>query len=688
MPIEPTVLNREVEGAVLVFENNLGKPGKRLRSSVDLAYNYLCLESDDNLFCMNSGGRILWKYQIPGGIFDFKTSVEGKYVAVSSNSGGMFYLDNTGKLLWSFSLGRAIPAHEVSSDGSIVVATTIPPSGKGHTLCILSKAGQVLRHLSIPYEIVTMGLSFDGSVILVGDMNQNVAQYSKTGDRQWIYSIRAPVGEIRVSQSGLLIFALTSEIISISPSGTERWRIRLPEGPVSLIRTSHDGSVNVATGSGAIFRYDLKGKILWKHPMPARKANFLLSYRSFNIVLLFPNEIEYWDKYGFAISAFHLPAAEHTSEDCFAVSQDGRYIIYLDDIGVLRQVDVGKVLAQHLISASKIFMEELKRLGTVTPGAEENLQWAVESMNDGDVQYALSFGSQAYSSMESTLDSLPARRPAAAPEQAPGPATAAAAPLFEAPAAPRAAPEGRPANVEELYKKGLREIFSVKEEPSEIEWNLLGILREAFSISPEEHDALEEQVKSGLKAAQPPPVSRPQAPGYAPPSRQAAPGQVRQPPVTSGRPAAISSPQAAYAPPYRPSPAPSYVPPELAEPPAEAAAPSSSAPGPEIQLDEEYRPSAPEQAPNPEEVETFTVEPEGEKEAAQSPPPATPSAEPYRTSPIQRQEPVQPVAAEAPRTERPEPSPQPSPAAKPAETPANFSMDNYVSDILGKYLKK
>lgn len=689
MPIEPTVLNREVEGAVLVFENNLGKPGKRLRSSVDLAYNYLCLEGDDNLFCLNSGGRILWKYQIPGGIFDFKASVEGKYVAVSSNSGGMFYLENTGKLLWSFSLGRAIPSHEASPDGSIVVATTIPPSGKGHTLCILSKAGQVLRHLSIPYEIVTMGLSFDGSVILVGDLNQNVAQYSKTGDRQWIYSIRAPVQEIRVSQSGLLIFTLTSEVISISPSGTERWRIRLPEGPISLIKMSHDGSVNVATGSGTIFRYDLKGKILWKHPMPARKANFLLSYRSYNIVLLFQSGIEYWDKYGFAISTFHLPAAEHTSDDCFTVSQDGRYILYLDDLGTLRQVDVGKVLAQHLISASKIFMEELKRLGTVTPGAEENLQWAVESMNDGDVQYALSFGSQAYSSMESTLDSLPARRPAPASELAPAPAVAAAAPsLFETPAPARTAPEGRLANVTELYKKGLREIFSVKEEPSEIEWNLLGILREAFSISPEEHDAFEEEVKSGLKAAQPQPASRSQAPILAPPSRPATPGQVRPPPITPSRPVATSTSPPAYTPPARPSPAPSYVPRELAEPPAEASMPSSSSPTPEIQLDDDYRPSAPQEAPNPEDVETFTVEPEGEKEPAQSMPPAMPSAEPYRTSPIQRREPVQPVAAEAPRTERPEPSPQPSPASKPAETPANFSMDNYVSDILGKYLKK
>ncbi len=246
---EPTILNREVEGAVLVYENRLGKPGKRLRSSVDLAYNYLCLEGDDCLYCVSSAGRVLWKYQIPSGIFDFRVSLEGKYVAVSSNTGGMFYLDYTGKLLWSYSLGRAVPMHTVSPDGSIVVGTTIPPSGKGHTLCIISRAGQVLRHLSIPYEVVALGTSFDGSVVLTGDMNHNIAQYSKTGDRQWIYCIRAPIQDIVVSQSGLLIFALTSEVISISPSGTERWRLRLPEGPVASVRMSHDGSVNIACGS-------------------------------------------------------------------------------------------------------------------------------------------------------------------------------------------------------------------------------------------------------------------------------------------------------------------------------------------------------------------------------------------------------------------------------------------------------
>ena len=634
MPVEPTVLNRDLEGANLVFENNLGKPGKKLRSSVDLAYNYLSLEGDDNLYCVNASGRIMWKYQIPGGLYDFRTSVEGKFVAIASSSGGMFFLDNTGKLLWSYSLGRAIPSHEISPDGSIVVATTIPPSGKGHTLCILSRTGQVVRHISIPYEIVSMGLSFDGNVILVGDLNQNVAQYSRTGDRQWIYSIRAPVQEIRISQSGLLIFALTSEIISISPSGTERWRIRLPDGPVSLLRMSHDGSVNVACGSGTLFRYDLKGKILWKHPISARKANFLLSYRSFNIVIFLPAGIEYWDKYGFAISNFQLPGAEHTSEECFSISQDGRYILYLDDVGILRQVDVGKVLAQHLISASKIFLEELKRLGTVSPGAEENLQWAMESMNDGDVQYALSFGSQAYSSMETTLDSLPARK--GMPEQKMATAGTAqqtpAAVQFTSIASPRAVPGNAP----ELYKKGLREIFSVKDEPSEIEWNLLGVLREAFSMSPEEHDAFEEEVKGELRAAGKKPAT--------------------------GKPA-----------------------------------PSIPAESPEIHLDEMIKPPAEQPEGVIEEVETFTVEPEADKEGSHAQPPAA-NAQPYRpprverfepekSAPVEKPEPSTAPSLEAQPAPKPE-APQPATSPKPAEGQANFNMDNYVSDILSKYLKK
>ena len=619
MPVEPTVLNRDIEGAVLVFENNLGKPGKRLRSSVDLAFNYLSLEGDDNLYCLNASGRVMWKYQIPGGLYDFKCSLEGKYIAVASSSGGMFFLDNTGKLLWSYSLGRAIPSHDVSPDGSVVVATTIPPSGKGHTLCILSKSGQVVRHLSIPYEIVSMGLSFDGNLILVGDLNQNVAQYSRTGDRQWIYSIRAPVQEINISQSGLLIFALTSEIISISPSGTERWRIRLPDGPVSLLRMSHDGSVNIACGSGALFRYDLKGKILWKHPIPARKANFLLSYRSFNIVLFLPGGIEYWDKYGFAISTFQLPSAEHANEECFSISQDGRYILYLDDIGVLRQVDVGKVLAQHLISASKIFLEELKRLGTVSPGAEENLQWAMESMNDGDVQYALSFGSQAYSSMETTLDSLPARKGGPEPRSVPQavqpemPSTAAA--VANAPQ------RGIPQNASELYKKGLREIFSVKDEPSEIEWNLLGILREAFSISPEEHDRFEEAVKAELKAA-----------GKAP-----AAGASKTVPFT---------------------------------------VPES----PEIHLEDLAKAPAAAKEPDIEVVETFTVE--ADAIAVEKTEPAMPAVPPMAA--MEPAKAVLPEQQSAPLTA----APQPAAAPKPVEGQANFNMDNYVSDILSKYLKK
>jgi hypothetical protein len=650
VPAEPTVLNQEIEGAVLVYENNLGRAGKRLRSSVDLAYNYVCLEGDDNLYCLNAGGKILWKYQIPGGIFDFKTSIEGKYVGVASSSGGMFYLDNTGKLLWSYSLGRAIPIHEVSPDGSTVVATTIPPSGKGNTLCILTKAGQVLRHLSIPYEVLTLALSFDGSVILTGDLNQNIAQYAKTGDRQWIYNIRAPVHEVTVSQSGLLIFALTSEVISVSPSGTERWRIRLPEGPATLVRMSHDGSVNIACGAGSIIRYDLKGKILWKHPMPTRKMSFQLSYRSYNIVLPTPAGIEYWDKYGYAISSFQLPGADRTPEECMTVSQDGRYILYLDDIGVLRQMDIGRVLAQHLISASRIFMEELKRLGTVTPGAEENLQWAMESMNDGDVQYALSFGSQAYTSMEGTLDSLPTRKPTG---EAPKPAAPAPAVTPKPAETPPPDEEVVPSNAAELYKNGLREIFSVKDEPTEIEWALLTILREAFNITPEEHDAFEEEVKSALKAT------------TATQKKAAPPGQVRTVPISPT--ATRDVPSVSYAPPVKPVSPPSYVPKELEEEPEvfeeTPAVPAIEEPRPEPKPVLAYEPPRPERlsAPLP---------------APKIEPPSAPAPS------------YEPPKAEEPPAKPPEPAKSAEPA-KPAEPqPANFTMDSYVSDILGKYLKK
>jgi len=660
MPAEPTVVNKEMEGAVLVWENNLGKPGRKLRSSVDLAFNYVALEGDENVYCINSAGKVLWKYQIPAGISDIKSSLEGKYVAVSSNNGGMFYLDNTGKLLWSYSLGKSVPVQEVSPDGSTVVATTIPPSGKGNTLCILSKAGQVLRHLSTPYEVKTVGLSFDGNVIITGDANHNVAQYTKTGDRQWLYSIHAPIGEVKVSQSGLLIFARTSDIVSISPSGTERWKVKIPDGPVSSIKMSQDGSVGMACGSGAVIRYDLKGKILWKHPMPGGRRTFALSYRSYNIVFLASGGMEFWDKYGYAISSFPLPNADQTSEDCMATSTDGRYLIALDQTGVIRQMDVGKVLARHLIEAGKIFMDELKRLGTITPGSEENLQWAIESMNDGDVQNALIFGTQAYTGMEATLDSMPTRKP----ETAPAAAASAAAQQTG-----MAGPAMAPARAAELYKKGLKEIFSVKEEPSEIEWNLLTILREAFSITPEQHDRFEEEVKGSLKAA----PAAPSAPSIAPRTTSVPDFMPVEPgPKTTSVPDFMSSvePKTTSVPdftPVEPSPNTTSVP--------------------------DFMPSV---EPRTTSVPDFTPEEPGPKTTS-VPDFSRPSVEPAPTPPFDTPAPAPP--APSPPTVEPAPGAPapPIPASKPPETvpaqpaqaPAgNFSMDSYVSDILGKYLKK
>ncbi len=373
--------------------------------------------------------------------------------------------------------------------------------------------------------------------------------------------------------------------------------------------------------------------------MPTRKTSFQLSYRSYNIVLPTSSGIEYWDKYGYAISPFQLPGAERTTEDCITVSQDGRVILYLDDTGVLRQMDVGKVLAQHLISASRIFMEELKRLGTVTPGAEENLQWAMESMNDGDVQYALSFGSQAYSSMEGTLDSLPTRKPSAEASRAAQLPAAALKPAVEQPVAQP------PSNAVELYKKGLKDVFSVKAEPTEIEWNLLTILREAFKITAEEHDTYEEEVKAELRAA-------------APPVKAPPPGQVRATP----QPAVLTRqvPTISYAPPVKPVSS-AYVPKELEE------EPETFEEAPPTPVVEEPRP-APKPAP--------AYEPPRVERSAPVVPPAR----------------IEPPASLAPSPEPPKAEEPPARAPEPARTAepqaANITMDSYVSDILGKYLKK
>ena len=123
-----------------------------------------------------------------------------------------------------------------------------------------------------------------------------------------------------------------------------------------------------------------------------------------------------------------------------------------------------------------------------------------------------------------------------------------------------------------------------------------------------------------------------------------------------------TAPTISYSPPVKPVPSPGYVPKELEE--------------------REPEPETFEETPAAEEAfEPPKPEP---KPVFEAPRVERPSPAPEK---VTAPEPFRPPVADAPKAEEP-PARQPEPA-KPAEPQAaNITMDSYVSDILGKYLKK
>ncbi|MEW5759599.1 MAG: hypothetical protein AB1779_02400, partial [Candidatus Thermoplasmatota archaeon] len=229
-----------------------------------------------------------------------------------------------------------------------------------------------------------------------------------------------------------------------------------------------DGFVNVGyTGreGNRVFRYDVRGELLWKHLSPEDVDIIRMAYKSNHIVFAKRNEILYWDKFGYDLLSISLSDDYAIDSENFLVSHDGRYIAYSTQNFALTLFDCGKHLARHLIESSKIFMDELNRLGGDAPEAIENLQWAEESLRDGNIDYALIYGYQTYSTLEATLDSIPTRKTSVSKEEHTKSLSA--------------------------YKKAVEYAWR-DGEPSGKELGLLEIMRDAFSITPEEHLSVRE----------------------------------------------------------------------------------------------------------------------------------------------------------------------------------------------------
>ncbi|MEW5760144.1 MAG: PQQ-binding-like beta-propeller repeat protein, partial [Candidatus Thermoplasmatota archaeon] len=261
-------INKEINGATVVWQRFFEKKIKELAGGIDMNNIFVACQDENCLYSINEKGSIIWKIDAEGSIKKIKTSIEGKVLVFISNDTSLWCVDRAGIVLWKVKLGEIIDVC-ISGSGN-VVACSFFDENKKPKLALFSKSGYSLWQKNVENIIEKISMSFDGGAIICSS-GKKVEQYTKVGERTWSSTLPSNVKQIAVASSGLLIYVLADALYSISPAGKERWKISIPGGSISSVAISSDGFVNVGyTGreGNRVFRYDVRGELLWKHLSP------------------------------------------------------------------------------------------------------------------------------------------------------------------------------------------------------------------------------------------------------------------------------------------------------------------------------------------------------------------------------------------------------------------------------------
>ena len=271
--------------------------------------------TNSKVYCFSNDGNLLWEYQTGDSVKKVVISDDGSYIAAGSIDKKVYLFSRDGKLLWSYKLGGKAQGLGISSDGQYIAAggtedlTVYSFSRDGNLLgssktwgwtsnVVISKDGSYIA--TIPYNVYflsnkgkvlwqtnlnnpknsqaglhCLGISADGSILVVGGNDLPISAYSNDGALLWSYSAnKISVRSLAVSSNGQYITFTGSATVGGEPNvyclsrdGSLLWSKSLSVGGSygDSIGISSDGSyIVVGSNDMSVYVFSNYGDLLSK----------------------------------------------------------------------------------------------------------------------------------------------------------------------------------------------------------------------------------------------------------------------------------------------------------------------------------------------------------------------------------------------------------------------------------------
>lgn len=253
--------------------------------------------NDEHLYAIRArDGKVLWKYKSAGGPLDASVALvdldgDGKLevLAADSSTGDLFCLDGGGQLLWKYKLPSSTDSPpaiaDLDGDGKpeIVVGTMTTRDRLGRVIALDPRTRRELWSTKIPGHVqsepVLVDLDGDGKLDVVvtnwrGD-KQVHALNGRDGSVLWKHTMKGDmyhgVSAFQHDGTKLLVHSIAGDVALLDGTGKVIWTQQLGGylfAPTTVADLDGDGKPELIVCGGQVHVLDIDGKERW------RSANF------------------------------------------------------------------------------------------------------------------------------------------------------------------------------------------------------------------------------------------------------------------------------------------------------------------------------------------------------------------------------------------------------------------------------
>ncbi len=259
----------------------LGPAKGKLKYTIPMSFNTtdvileddstICFVSDTVLFSYSISGNKLWDTELNSRFASYNPPLINKegVIYVGTNN-GLSAFGKDGKLLWhNAQVGRVVmKSSSITKDGILLI---ISDAG---TLSAIDENGNINWQINAPQGTFawgsdnTISSSPDGNKFYVGGTTESQSLYTINLNGQIIRADSLggiQSGAISVDNQGNIYSYFGEDLISISPNGSERWRLPMVGSNYNVV-IDPDGNIDFLS-KGKLISVDNIGQKRWEFPV-------------------------------------------------------------------------------------------------------------------------------------------------------------------------------------------------------------------------------------------------------------------------------------------------------------------------------------------------------------------------------------------------------------------------------------